>query len=116
MACPHHVSAPWNPRAVWYARRAGGVCAATGKLRESGHWGTRARPWVLDFSEAVPGFYTPVTFRFSKRPVKIDAPYCHQSKAHQNGELSQVNEMKKEIRQLNFGESLRFHGLSGNFD
>lgn len=79
MACPHHVSAPWNPRAVWYVHGAGGVCAATEELREWGHGGTRARPWVPDFSEAVPGFYAPVSFWFSKRLVKIDAHYCHQN-------------------------------------
>lgn len=104
MACPHHVSTPWNPRAVWYAHGEGGVRAATGKLRERGRGATRAWPWFLGFSEAVPGFYAPVFIlapalepsRFSKRPVIRDTPYRHRSKAQQNGEMLQVNE--KEIR------------------
>lgn len=59
MACPHHVSAPWNPPAERYARRAGGVRAATEEPREPGTRGGGAWPWFLDLFEAVPGFYAP---------------------------------------------------------
>lgn len=75
-----------------------------GKLRERGHGATRAWPWFLGFSEAVPGFYAPVFIsapaldpsRFSKRPViMMDAPYRRRSKAQQNGEMLQENGEKK---------------------
>lgn len=92
MACPHHVSAPWNPRALWYAYRAGGVRAATGKLREQGHGGHSRLALVSGFlwSCARPlcscFILAPVLDPswFSKRLVKKDTPYCHQSKALQN--------------------------------
>lgn len=92
MACPHHVSAPWNPRALWYAYRAGGVCAATGETARAGTRGHSRLALVSGFlwSCARPlrscFILGPVLdpSRFSKRPVKIDTLYCHRSKALQN--------------------------------
>lgn len=100
------------------------VVCAQGRRCVCGHWET-AREWTLGHSRSAlgAGFLWSRARLLHSCYISVFKASCynrrsvrHQSKAHQNGEISQVNEMKKEIRQLNFGESLRFHGLSGNFD